>query len=343
MQAFAASQRYLDHRAARDDPARLAAMALTLAPRNRAPEPADRAAARVAWRRFETVGTSGLAAAGAGAPVSCAAMARILIATVAAARLGLLPAAEAEERLSRGLRALAGIELNERRLPGLWYRGGDLRPCDRRGGAVRRAAGWSATGILRLVAAFLIVARHHPALATEAALVMNRWHLGILCEGREFLSQPAEAPGPDEAALAARTARLVGLTPPPRGAGGRADPASLLAEAMEFGWREGAAGRAARMLLALRKGFERDGTLRAPRAGAQEGPALATGSGFAWQALMPTPFSRKLRDALDGLETETGWREGRGSDGRAVGGAGLATNAAVLEALHYRAFGPLFN
>ncbi len=70
---------------------------------------------------------------------------------------------------------------------------------------------------------------------------------------------------------------------------------------------------------------------------------LSTKAAFAWWALLPTPYSQKLLDAVSELGTPTGWQTGiYEASGRPNRALSLNTNAAVLEALHYKAYGPLF-
>jgi uncharacterized protein DUF3131 len=143
-------------------------------------------------------------------------------------------------------------------------------------------------------------------------------------------------------------------------------------EAMEFGWRQDMLDLAVTLYLAQKARFKDTGTLtclsedaldtapwfafhailagQTPFASrASDGAdlshlrCLSTKAAFAWGALLPTPYSQKLLDAISDLGTPTGWQTGiYEASGRVNRALSLNTNAAVLEALHYKAFGPLF-
>ena len=146
----------------------------------------------------------------------------------------------------------------------------------------------------------------------------------------------------------------------------------FLLEALEYGWRPDMLDIAASIFLAQKSRFEQTGQLTAHTEDAldqapgfayhaiwAQGRAftslsrsgrmlhavdcLSTKAAFCWNALMPTPYSQKLVDAVDDLETLSGWQTGVYSqNGRPNTALSLNTNAVILEALHYKAFGPLF-
>ena len=65
-------------------------------------------------------------------------------------------------------------------------------------------------------------------------------------------------------------------------------------------------------------------------------------SAFAWDALYGTDYTTRLRENLSDLASPGGWFAGRyEADGAPNDILTLNTNAIVLEALHYKAFGPL--
>lgn len=66
---------------------------------------------------------------------------------------------------------------------------------------------------------------------------------------------------------------------------------------------------------------------------------------FAWDALFGTEYTRDLREALDALGDEAqGWRAGLyEATGEPNDVFTLNTNAIVLEALHFKAYGPLWS
>ncbi len=148
------------------------------------------------------------------------------------------------------------------------------------------------------------------------------------------------------------------------------DPFCL--EAMEFGWRKDMLDIALTIFLAQKGRFTRTGEIttfsadpldqppgfafHAIQAGAHPFASLSpdgrdishlrcvsTKAAFCWHALIPVPYARKLRDAVSHLSSSEGWFAGFYiSTGRPNNILSLNTNAEVLEALHYRVFGPLF-
>ena len=64
---------------------------------------------------------------------------------------------------------------------------------------------------------------------------------------------------------------------------------------------------------------------------------------FGWHVIIPTPYGQKLLDGVSDLATECEWQIGVYETGKAINSAiDLNTNAAVLQALHYKANEPLF-
>jgi len=64
---------------------------------------------------------------------------------------------------------------------------------------------------------------------------------------------------------------------------------------------------------------------------------------IAWDVLYETDYTEMLRDALAGLETDQGWAAGiYEATGEPNSVVTLNTNAVVLEAMHYKAYGPLW-
>ncbi len=148
------------------------------------------------------------------------------------------------------------------------------------------------------------------------------------------------------------------------------DPFHL--EAMEFGWRQPMAEIAASLLLAQKSRFEQTGHLTALTEEVLDRPpgiaiqgllaraspyvsldqnganldqfrCLSTKAAFGWWALIPSPYAQKLLDAVSDLQTRNGWLAGLyEATGRPNAVLSLNTNATILEALHYRAHGPLF-
>jgi len=148
------------------------------------------------------------------------------------------------------------------------------------------------------------------------------------------------------------------------------DPFCL--EALEFGWREDMLGIAVSLFQAQRGRFTRFGILTALAADAldqepgfaaytvladkkpfvvldQDGrdisqfACISTKAAFCWNVLLPSPYSTKILDAISDLARPCGWLAGRYErSGKPNDILTLNTNAEILEALHYRVYGPLF-
>jgi len=148
------------------------------------------------------------------------------------------------------------------------------------------------------------------------------------------------------------------------------DPFHL--EAMEFGWRQDMLDVAASLLLCFRNRFERTGNLTAPGEDVLDKPPgkviqglrnsalpfasvdetgndtqitweLSTKSAFGWWSLVPSPYAQKLLDGVSHLMTPNGWQSGVfEGNGKINTSISLNTNAAILQALHYKAQGPVF-
>jgi hypothetical protein len=70
---------------------------------------------------------------------------------------------------------------------------------------------------------------------------------------------------------------------------------------------------------------------------------LSAKGSFGWWALTRHPYTYELLDAIKGLQTDGGWMAGLfESDMTPNAIITLNTNAVILEALHYKAFGPLY-
>lgn len=70
--------------------------------------------------------------------------------------------------------------------------------------------------------------------------------------------------------------------------------------------------------------------------------AVSLKASFGWDALFDTEYAEKARDSMAGLARKDGWAAGRyEATGQANNIVTLNTNAVVLEAMHYIAFGPL--
>ena len=71
---------------------------------------------------------------------------------------------------------------------------------------------------------------------------------------------------------------------------------------------------------------------------------ISTKASFGWWALTRHPYTLKLLEAISSLQTEEGWYAGLfEADMSSNEILTLNTNAMILEALHYKAFGPLYH
>jgi hypothetical protein len=374
MRAFAVSDRYLEHRMAVDDASGLADLALGHSPQPL--ETADRQYAQYAWGCFakHSDPRSGFApSSDQETTLSAWEMGATFHAITAANRLGIIPTQHAMERLSRCLDSVARLSLCPNKLPGRIYQADTLKPA-----SIELA--WSAREILRLVSGFIVAAHHYPTLAPEISILLNRWNLDILVEkGRlwsgVYIGRKTRAFGDcflGYEQYAARAACLINLPadaaldpnlvlrntiaygnklPADKRVSSefapqtRAEP--FILDALEFGWRPEMLEIALMIYQARRARFEATGFLTLPSGiggHASTVPYLSTKTAFGWAALLQTPYSQKLLDTISDLATDNGWQTGiYEANGRIIRTLSLNTNAVVLEALHYKAFGPLFS
>jgi len=146
----------------------------------------------------------------------------------------------------------------------------------------------------------------------------------------------------------------------------------FLLEALEYGWRPEAYNVAAAVFEAQRFRFERTGQLTSLSEDHIKGPpyfayngilvdfepfksvtasrkdvsdkrGISTKASFGWWAVTRHPYTEKLIQAIAPLQTSEGWMAGLfEADMSKNEILTLNTNAMVLEALHYKAFGPLY-
>lgn len=149
-------------------------------------------------------------------------------------------------------------------------------------------------------------------------------------------------------------------------------PEPFCLEALEFGWRTDMLDVALILFMAQKARFQDTGTLTALTEDALDQPpgfafhgilagrqpftsfstqgqdishlrCLSTKGAFCWWALLRNPYSQKLVDCVGDLQSDKGWYTGRyEASGQINRSLSLNTNAVILEALHYKAFGPLF-
>lgn len=146
----------------------------------------------------------------------------------------------------------------------------------------------------------------------------------------------------------------------------------FLLEALEYGWRPDALAVATAVYAAQEFRYHKTGILTsltedhiagkpyfayhavlagnepfvsvtASRQDANHKRAMSTKASFGWWALIRSPYTELLMQHIHPLQTEHGWMAGRfEKDGSENTILSLNTNAVILEALHYKARGPLF-
>ena len=84
-------------------------------------------------------------------------------------------------------------------------------------------------------------------------------------------------------------------------------------------------------------------TVTASRKNADAKCGISAKAAFGWWALTRHPYTDELIQAIDGLQSPNGWYAGLfEADMSPNKVLTLNTNAVILEALHYKAFGPLY-
>lgn len=146
----------------------------------------------------------------------------------------------------------------------------------------------------------------------------------------------------------------------------------FLLEALEFGWRRESRAVAAAVYQAQMFRYRQTGQLTAlsedhikgkpyfaynavlvdyipfvsvtsQRKDVSEKRGLSTKASFGWWALVRDEYSQKLLRAVEHLQSDRGWYAGLfESDNSPNKALSMNTNAVVLEALHYKVFGPMF-
>ena len=275
-----------------DDPAALADIARRVRPLP--PGEAEIAHARTAWAWFtHHTSASGFGPASDNDPsLSPWEMGSTLYAITSAERLRLIAPKVAARHLATCLDGLARLKIGTDSLPGLAYHHATLKPLVGNGGV----SGWSAGGIMRLVAGFIAVATHFPNLGESLAAILNHWRLDHLLEDGRFRSaRPGKEDRTTHADLflgaeqyAARTASLIKLPasnardprpvlrhqdwrglpqPGDRRQGGAAPPVTspepFLLDALEYGWQAEMLEIAASIAVAEKARYMQTGRLTA--------------------------------------------------------------------------------
>ncbi|MBT9383026.1 DUF3131 domain-containing protein [Pseudooceanicola sp. CBS1P-1] len=109
-----------------------------------------------------------------------------LIAVLAAERLGLIDASEAESRIGKVLDSLKKIRLFDDMLPNKAYNTRTLELVDYTNKPSAKGLGWSALDIARIIASFGLVERNHPDLAPKVEDVMDGWKLSEMVKDGEL-------------------------------------------------------------------------------------------------------------------------------------------------------------
>jgi hypothetical protein len=106
-----------------------------------------------------------------------------LMGVLAAEDLGLIPAAEAEERLSRALDSLARLPQCEEGLPNKAYDTRTLAMVTYNNEPVQKCIGWSTIDVARVGVPFNVLAWRRPALTPKVRAVLSRWKLSAAAAG----------------------------------------------------------------------------------------------------------------------------------------------------------------
>lgn len=163
--------------------------------------PEEQAWARTAWIYFErnTQAATGLVNSVDGYPATTMwDTASALLAFVAAERLGLIGAAELDDRLARALASLAALPLFEGKLPNKSYNTQTLAMVTYGNAPTERGIGWSAIDIARMVVPFDIIAWSAPRHTAAVRAVLARWQLAALTRDGTLYGAAATADGGTE-------------------------------------------------------------------------------------------------------------------------------------------------
>jgi len=207
-----------------------------------------------------------------------------LLAITAADLLGLITTRAAAHRVSRLLRVMSQIPLDKRGLPIDKINISTLRRTGRRA---------DITGLMRLVAGFIVAAHHYPVHVPEISDILNAWNLSILLRKGHFNPALTGRQGEYQTTLgpqqySARVAGLIGLpvtgvsapqriilsnhihqSQPPQKPQSGATPDLMITsdaiylEAVEFGWRPEMMKLASTLFLAQRARFLKTGRVTA--------------------------------------------------------------------------------
>ena len=299
--------------------------------------------ARTAWAYFDRRcdRCTGLAPmTGSGRKTTISAVGATLLAIASADLMGLLRTRIARDRVRLILRALQQLAPDNRGWPAAVFDCTTLQPAE-------EMAPVQGAALIRLIAGFIVCAHHYPTLAPEISEVLDGWTLAPL----PFPRQPGKWMGGilRDDPYCSHVAALVGLPLTALGPGNRGHGNPIYLAPLEFGWRPDSARRAVALFLAERQRFTSEGRLTARGTDparkdddAVPPACLLTGAAFGWHAIFPTPYSTKLVDAVRPLARAQGWLTGRSEvSGKPNETLLLNTNAEILEALHYRARGPL--
>ncbi|MHA7875640.1 DUF3131 domain-containing protein [Roseivivax sp.] len=411
--AFAVLSDGARHHTAHAEAASLNHSAATLplaAPRALTPE--DRAAARRAWRYFDTQTRSqtGLVDSVAGFPSTTLwDQGSYLLALVSARRLGLISESEFAKRTHSLLTGLEDLPLFEGSLPNKVYDTRSLAMVDYDNTPRPEGIGWSALDMGRMLMALRVLESAEPKLSPRVRALLASWDLTAMTKNGELwgaIREDGVTRLRQEGRLgyeqyAARAATLWGLDVIPAASARRVlDWREVQGIEVPVDTRRASAFRAITPILsepfllqALELGLDSETRLLAEAVyRAQEARYHATGhltavsedhldrtphflyatvfsngrawavvdergdfhpalrsqsvkASFGWDALYDTDYTVRLRDKIHTLgDLERGWPAGiYEADGSVNAAYTLNTNAVVLEAVHYMAFGPLWS
>ena len=381
-----------------------------LAPR--ALTPFDREAAEVAWRYFEgnTRPETGYVDSVAGFPSTTLwDQGGYLLALLSAQKLGIISAAEFDDRVEAFLTATKRLPLFEGRLPNKVYDTRTLAMVNYANEPVAGGIGWSALDAARFILALRVLEKQAPHHGATIRDLMAAWDLEALARKGRLIGRTREAGttateqegrvGYEQ--YAARATALWGLDTALAMSGApildwrRIGPVDVpvdrrdhstfqaitptlsepwLLDGLELGLTRESMVLADRVYRAQEARFEETGlpTMvsedhinQAPHflynsvfsngrdwaVVTEDGTrhealrTISTKAAFGWEALYGTDYADEVRRTLfEPDDLADGWPAGRFEvDGTANDILTLNTNAVILEAIHYKAFGPLWS
>ena len=152
--------------------------AIPLAP-SRALTAQELAWAKIAWKYFEnnTIAETGMVNSVDQYQASTLwDTSSYLMAVIAAQRLGIIPQAEFDQRVSKLLNSLAALPLFEGKLPNKSYNTTSLKMVDYNNNPTEKGIGWSAIDIGRVLVPFNILTWRYPQHTAAVNAVLEKWN-----------------------------------------------------------------------------------------------------------------------------------------------------------------------